>query len=131
MQGEIAYTKAPAADVFARIAPRIQEPFRSWVLRMGKDAQDMQSTEFGLLWENSVRSCLQETRLTKEELEQLSVVGRQLGGAGSEMQGQVLEWYARQFLRKEAELMEEMKEKQKLYRCLGVTAGIFLVLFFF
>lgn len=66
--------------------------------------------------------------LKREDLERLYRLGEQLGYLDQEMQIKGIEFYIEQqrTARKDAE--REYREKERVYHCLGIMGGLFLVI---
>ena len=71
---------------------------------------------------------LADCGLPESELMRLKELGEQLGAADLEMQVKTLELYLTQLTDSMREKQKEMKEKVKLYHCLGVLSGILIVI---
>ena len=128
ISGEISYTKAPLPEVFARIAPRAKEPYKSWLLDLSESIRERHQKIFGDLWKEKAGLHLERLLLTKEEREELENLGNQMSYLDIRMQEQALTWYGKRLEERRKLLAGALAQKQKLAVCLGGAGGIFLVI---
>lgn len=91
----------------------------------------MESGENGLLsdiFSSQIEEDFRGSGLKKADLENLGTLGAQLGYLDVEMQKKNLEFYLEQVNDAWAQAQREYREKEKLFRCLGISAGVFLVI---
>lgn len=104
--------EAEAGNCFGRIASR---------------ARKERELPFSEIWKEEIKVLEKNSALLAADIQNLTALGEQLGYADREMQERTLMFYLEEtdsaiaFLRKEAE------DRKKLYRSLGVAAGLFLV----
>ncbi len=149
LRGEIKYTKTPLPDAFASIAVRMKEPFGSFLEELAKQMENperikgpygellfkvagqmdsMKGQTLAQIWEACVAEYLKESALLKEEKEKWVHFGSQLGYLDKEMQVSTIELYLEQVQEEIKNAQENFKRNGKLYRMMGVMAGIFLVI---
>ena len=85
--------------------------------------------EFGSLWEEELMGYLADS-LLREEAELLFYLGRQLGNLDLEAQQKALNRFLEQWQEHIRELRSRQESRTRLYRCLGVSAGVFLAILF-
>lgn len=122
LRSEVQYTKAPFAELFLKISRKMDGVYREWLLRLSKDLEKHEKGTLQEVWKVSVYEYLEESRLTKEELEELCRVGNSLGYL------ETIELYINQLDFSIEKAREELKSKKKLYQSMGIMCGIFLVI---
>lgn len=128
LRGEIKYTKTPLPEAFAHIAPRLPEPFCSFLRQTEEKMGDLDGRSFPELWQEQIKTQLSGTHLKKEDKDQLAGLGDVLGYLDLEMQLSSIALYLEQLELGIQKAQEELAAKQKLYQSLGVAGGIFLVI---
>ena len=86
----------------------------------------MQNMSAGEAWENAVQKS--DTNLTKEDIQVLLMLSKMLGQ--TDVEGQISQIEVTEtFLEKQiAEAVEEKNKNEKLYRKLGTTIGLAIVI---
>lgn len=122
LKSEMEYTRAPFAEMFAKIGQKTGEPFQNWLLKLSKKLYEKQG---GMLWEiwcSSIEEDLNGSRLKEEELKELIQVGRNLEYIEN------LKLYVEQLEYGIVHTRESYRTKRKLCQSLGIMGGIFLVI---
>lgn len=122
LRSEVQYTRAPFAELFLKISRKMDGVYQKWLLRLSKDLEKHEKRTLQEVWKVSVYEYLEESRLTKEELEELCRVGNSLGYL------ETIELYINQLDFSIEKAREELKSKKKLYQSMGIMCGIFLVI---
>ncbi len=128
LQGEIRYAKATLPEAFAHVGMRADPLCRSFFREMGDRTAQLAYRSVREAMQNCAAETLKNLCLKREDLERLYRLGEQLGYLDQEMQIKGIEGYLEQqkSVRKEAE--KEYREKEKVYHCLGIMGGLFLVI---
>ena len=128
LQGEIRYTKATLPEAFLHVGYHAAPSCRSFFRATGEMMEQLEQKSAKEALKKCAEDQLKGQGLKREDFERLYRVGEQLGYLDQEMQIKGIEFYIeqQQTACKEAEL--ECKEKSKVYQCLGVTFGLFLVI---
>jgi len=125
LRSEVQYTKAPFAELFLKISKKVDGVYKEWLSKISKDLERHEKGTLQEVWEVSIYEYLRESRLTKEELEELCRVGNSLGYL------ETIELYIDQLDFSIEKTREELKSKKKLYQSMGIMCGIFLVIVLF
>lgn len=128
LSAEFTYANATMEEAFCRIGERVQEPVGTFLRHV---REKMESGENGLLsdiFSSQIEEDFRGSGLKKADLENLGTLGAQLGYLDVEMQKKNLEFYLEQVNDAWAQAQREYREKEKLFRCLGISAGVFLVI---
>lgn len=122
MQSELQYTKAAFAEIFLKISRKTEDKYKEWLKGLACDLEKREKGTFQEIWEYAIAENFKETRLTKDELEDLKQVGKNLGYM------ETLDLYQEQLDLSIQKTREELKSKKKLYQSMGIMAGVFLVI---
>lgn len=128
LRDEIRFAHSPLPEAFIRIGNKSSPPFSSVFLEMGEKLRDHKTDSFYAAWSEGVKRLMLESRIKREDLEELDTLGRNLGTMDWQAQLNRLDAYLNEFDGRLSQVHEENKEKVKLYRLLGVSAGIFLTI---
>lgn len=127
LKGEIEYANAPLGEVFARVAVRVKEPFRSWLRAMEKQIEDREEAEFARIWNRSIDRYLKELHLKSAHSIQLKELGTFLGQLDGDTLGRTMQLYLNRLELEIEKVREGMAAKKRISNCLGVMGGVFLV----
>lgn len=128
LRREIQYTKTPFPEAFANIGRRAGEPFGEWLILLSKKLEERAGMTFFQLWTDSIDSCLKKTKLKQDDKELLNEMGMQMGYLDEKMQLGTIDFYLEQLDFVIRKTRAEAATKKRLYNCLGVMGGIFLVI---
>ena len=122
IQSELQYTKAAFAEVFLKISRKTDDKYKKWLRELASNLEKREKGTFQEVWEYEIAENFKNSQLTKEELEDLRQVGKNLGYL------ETLDLYLEQLDLSIQRTREEIKSKKKLYQSMGIMAGIFLVI---
>ncbi len=128
LRGEIKYSHSTLSEAFYTIGKRLKSSYGVFLLKAAEEMDSMEGQTLAQIWENCVNGELKESALKKEDKEKLIHLGSQLGYLDTEMQISTIELYLEQVQEEIKNATENFKRNGKLYRTLGVMAGIFLVI---
>ena len=122
-KSKIRFTYEPIPEIFREIASNAQENIGPIFEKAGKNMQDFCAGE---AWEKAVQTS--ETNLTNEDLNVLLMLSKMLGQTDVEGQISQIE-ITENFLEKQIkEAQQEKNRNEKLYRKLGTTIGLAIVI---
>lgn len=130
LQGEIQYAKSPMTEAFRHVAGRIKEPFSDFLTHTAEDMEKFSGESFCEIFSRNAEEDLKGSGLLKEDMEQLTGFGEHLGYLDQEMQLRTIDLYRTQLIETCEAASEEFKNKEKVYRYLGVCMGLFLAILF-
>ncbi len=116
-------------DRFSHERHGIQREPGEFLLRVAEKLEKNRNAVFSEVWKAEVQGIPKTVPLNHEDLENLAALGENLGYADREMQERTLLFYLEQTDEAIARLKCEVEQLGKLYRTLGVAAGMFLVIF--
>lgn len=134
LKGQILYSNATLPEALGEVGARFQEG-RSGVylepaklfLRVKERMEAERGTAFFLIWREEVEKLPEDFPMARADRQALLSLGENLGYAGRDMQERTLLFYLEQADDSIAYLKKEMEGKTKLYRSLGMAAGLFLM----
>lgn len=127
IKGEMEYSKAPLSEVFARVAVRVKEPYRRWLLAMEKQVEGREEDAFLKIWMRATDRYLGELHLKSGHSIQLKELGTYLGQMDCASESKNLKLYLDRLELEIEKVREGMSAKKRIGNCLGVMGGIFLV----
>lgn len=122
LRSELQYTRAPFAEVFEKIAAKVERPYREWLINLSQRLSEKAQGSFWRIWCLSIEEDLQGSNLKEDELEELKNVGKNLEYMES------LDLYIEQLEYKITNTREAYRSKRKLCQSMGIMGGIFLVI---
>lgn len=128
LQGEIRYAKTTLPEAFQHVGMRAAPSCRSFFGATGNRMEQLEHRSVKEAMQSCAKENLKNLCLKREDLERLYRLGEQLGYLDQEMQIKGIEFYIEQqrTARKDAE--REYREKERVYHCLGIMGGLFLVI---
>lgn len=128
LEQEIAYTRVPLAQAFVRVAERCTGSFQAWLLHMSEMLSLRESGSIEEIWKNSTRQHMEETRLSSEDIDMIAQQGVYMGQLDVKMQSATLGLFLEQWEERINQAGQQLGNKRKLARCIGLLGGIFLVI---
>lgn len=128
LKGEITYNKAPAADAFLNLAEHVKEPFGSFFQKTGQELNQGFGKTIETVWCECCDSELTGLAIAPEDRQSFRELGSCMGYLDAGMQISSLTLYSEKLDMRIKESTQGMKEKQKIFKIMGVMGGIFIVL---
>ncbi len=128
LQSEIRYARSPLNEIFSYIGNSVREPYKTWLLELGRKLEGRNGGTFADLWKTSIGEHLAASALPENELLRLEELGERLGLADLELQIRAVELYLTQLDASILEIRKDMKIKIRLYHCLGIMGGLLIVI---
>ncbi|MEG0963577.1 MAG: stage III sporulation protein AB [Lachnospiraceae bacterium] len=128
LSGEISYTKTPLPEAFLQIAAQNKEPFSAFLKKASQGILESEEEQIGEFWKKLVEQEAERFLFTKEERGLLQKAGENFGYLDGQMQLKNLELYIGQAQVMIQQSQSELKERQKVYQCLSVMCGLFLII---
>lgn len=132
IRGDISYSKTPLPEALYNMGERLEKDlsateFQNFYKEVSKRLMARPGIPFQKIWEDAVEHYLEKTTLNKNDLQLLSSLGGQFGYLDRDMQLKTIDLYLARL--EEDRLLEVQKagEKMRLYKILGILAGVFLV----
>ncbi|CUX43191.1 stage III sporulation protein AB [Clostridium sp. C105KSO13] len=127
LKGEMEYSNAPMGEVFARVAVRVKNPYKSWLKSMERQIENREEDEFAKIWNRGVDKYLSELHLASVHAIQLKELGTFMGQLNGDTSSRSMQLYINRLELEIEKMREGMSSKKRIGSCLGVMSGIFLV----
>ena len=122
LRGEIVTAASPLTG------RRMRDPYRDFLQDISEDMRRPDGKTLPAILEENTAVHLADTRLTKEEKEELQEAGCSLGTGDRAMQKANLDRYEARLVQRIAELQKGLPERKRLCQSLGIMGGLFLFL---
>jgi len=134
MKGQILYSNATLPEALFEVGTRfsdgregvLKEP-GNFFLRVYERMEKESGTPFFILWKEEAGKFPDGFPLDKGDRQNLCALGENLGYADRDMQERTMLFYIEQTDDSIGFLKKEMENRTRLYRCLGMAAGLFLM----
>lgn len=114
LRGEIVTAASPLPDAFWETGRRMRDPYRDFLQDISEDMRRPDGKTLPAILEENTAVHLADTRLTKEEKEELQKAN--------------LDRYEARLVQRIAELQKGLPERKRLCQSLGIMGGLFLFL---
>ena len=128
LRSEIVTAGSPLPDAFWETGRRLRDPYRDFLQDISEDMRRPDGKTLPAILEENVTVHLADTRLTKEEKEELQEAGCGLGDGDRAKQKANLDRYETRLLQQIVEQQKGLPEKKRLCQSLGIMGGLFLFL---
>ena len=125
---EIRFARTPLPEALKRIGSKASSPFSDIFCKMGESLIRHETESFYDTWTIGIHRLFMESCIKWEDLEELDVLGKNLGSMDFEAQLNRLNLYLRELDERLIRIQDENREKVKLYRLLGILSGIFITI---
>jgi stage III sporulation protein AB len=124
---EIRVGQAPLGEAFGRAGAKLPGVYGEFLSLLARRMEENQGISFAELYESSARELFGELPLDTKEREALFTLGRELGYLDLEVQLCALKRQEEIFREFQDSLKADLPRRQKLYRSLGISGALFLV----
>ena len=122
VETELKYTKTPLGEMFSRLQNKTSGKYKEWLGDISKELCSFGKGTFEAIWNVSIENHFKESFLTKNELEELKQIGKNISHT------EALDLFLTHIDLFIERTREEEKTKKKLYQSMGIMVGIFLVI---
>ncbi len=134
LKGQILYSNATLPEALSEVGNRFADGREGaekepglFFLRVFRRMEEKSGTPLFTIWKEEMEKFPTEFPMDKADKQNLSALGENLGYADRDMQERTLLFYLEQTDDSIHFLKKEMETRTKLYRCLGMAAGLFLM----
>lgn len=132
IRSDIAYSGTTLPEAMDTMAERLSinktsKEFQCFYGEVSKRLMEKSGIPFQKIWEDAIEHYLKNTSLNKNDLQLLSSLGGQFGYLDREMQLKTIDLYLARLEEERLSEVQKAGEKMRLYRTLGLLAGVFLV----
>ena len=128
LEGELRCSCMPFPQAFRQVARRMPPPWEEYLKAMACRLEGMRGERLRQVWEEETDRLPRSLGLGGEDRQELAALGRELGYLDLTMQLRTLDHFLTGWDRRAEELRRELPARRKICRCLGVSAGLALVL---
>lgn len=128
LMGEIRYERLPMADAFCRLDKKYNGPAGAVLKQISDKLATVSYENLESVWEEAFHGGQKELMLTDEELDILLDAGKNLGYLDAETQISHLQVCQQRMMQKLDAVRKDIAGKRKVYRYLGVAAGVLVIL---
>lgn len=137
LKGRILYTNATLPEALSEVGTRFSEEREGTLKepgelfkRISERLEKEENLPFSEIWKEEIKKLPDQVPMDKADRQNLSALGENLGYADRDMQERTLLFYLEQTDDSIAFLKREIETRTKLYRSLGMAAGLFLMVVF-
>lgn len=134
LKGQILYSNATLPEALFEVGTRFSDERQgvflepgNFFLQVSKRMKEEGETPFFTIWKEEVGKLPKDFPMDRRDRQNLTALGENLGYADRGMQERTLLFYLEQTDDSIAFLKKETESRTKLYRCLGMAAGLFLI----
>ncbi|HBT15398.1 MAG TPA: stage III sporulation protein AB [Firmicutes bacterium] len=131
LETEVGYATFPLAEAFSRIGGRIQEETKLLFSGFTDELKELQGLTADEAWQRSLAKCQEHLSLHHEDWALLENFGRTLGNTDQQHQLGAIRQTLEKLKQQEMEAAQNREKNERLYRYLGIAAGVLLVLIFY
>lgn len=126
--GEITYGNTPLPEALCSIARRLDGPVAVFLDKLSAVLLEQPHESLAVLFAQNMRESLGKSQLQEKDLQALARMGSFLGYLDRDMQLRTLKLYQTELEREIEDTYKSMPGKKKLYQCIGIMGGLFLVI---
>lgn len=123
--GEILYTKSSLGDIFLKVSKKQKSPYKDFFEYVYGETSSTNG-RLSDIWTRGVDIYIKQFNLSEKDIESLNNLGKMMGSVGINIEIENLQNYIKDIDEQISMLKEEVKNKKKLYRMLGLLFGIAL-----
>lgn len=128
LQGDIRYANTPLPEAMEKLKRRCEGCFLKFFSELSQQISVYSGETFYEIWTKVVDKHLSKVSLSKKDIAMILSLGETIGYLDKEMQMNTFELYLSQLDSEINELRNSLKQKTKLYNCMGIMAGLFLAI---
>ena len=136
LMGRVLQTNDPLPQAFQEVGQRFWDTQKGkrtipamMFLQVAERLKNERGTGFSKIWRDEITVLSGKVSMRKSDVRNLEELGAFLGHSDRKMQEKIFQFYLEQTRASVDELKAEIHTKTKLYRSLGLAAGIFLFVF--
>lgn len=128
LKGEMQYSKAALSHIFLKMSKEAKAPYNDWLQDMCVRIERKSCGDLAGIWRESLSETLRGSKLPVKEQQKLSELGVLLGDLDLVTQMNQLEGYLEQLDVSIQDMRLEIRDKKKVFRCLGIIGGMLLTI---
>lgn len=128
LKGEITYANTPLEEAFHLIGRKVGGEYGSFLEEVSGRLGARSGERFAQIWREEIDKQLKRVYLNGSDLEELKLLGENLGYLDAEMQSRTIDLYLEQIEITINSLRENLAQRCRLCTSLGVMGGIFITI---
>lgn len=126
-KGELRYKNAMLSDAFMSVAIKAKKPYDRLFEELSEATEENHSTTMAKVFEDKIETVLApDTYLKREDMVRLEELGETMGYQDKKMQLANIDLYIDRLSSTITEEKEKMNETVKMYKTLGIMAGLLI-----
>ena len=128
LEGEIRYGLSPLPDAIGRIANKVNDDIRPWLLALNASLTTYEKQRFSHIWEKKIKESLEPIIIESKLLQPIYTLGETLGYLDKEMQIKTIEQAMEQLNERIYDIKYDVRKNCKLYQTMSVCIGFLIVI---
>lgn len=128
LQGEFRFHRSELAEAFENVSERVEEPFSMFLKRTAEDLRQHSQGGLEEIWQGNVKALLKREGFAGEDARLLELLGSSFGYLDLTMQTETLNLGICRTEEAILQAKEQLEQKGKLYKTMGITVGALLTL---
>lgn len=128
LKAEIKFARLPLGQSFLSIGKRIDSKFTPFLFSVSNRLSCLEGESFHKIWCEEIDNKMADFKLKSLDIQQLKRLGESFGYLDNEMQLRSIEIYMEEVEHEIAKMTEQMEANIRVFRCLGIMAGLFVVI---
>ena len=128
LKGEIRFAKIPLGEAFSNISKRIDDKYYIFLENISDRLKKLNGESFYKIWEEEIDLNLTKLKLNSQDIINLKHFGENMGYLDNEMQIHSIDLYIEELEYEISKMTEQMATNTKVFKCLGIMAGMFVVI---
>lgn len=120
---ELEFGREPLPEIFEKMALRNKKPLQDFLTQTAKDLQS-DTAYISEIFSRNVKEYLTDWNLDRTDIRLLEQFGRELGYPDRQLQIHTVESYLQELELRKKELQKEYPKNSRLFRTLGLSAGV-------
>ena len=131
LQGEIRYMRRPLPDAFLHLSQNAPEPLRAFFLHAARELGQRSGQSAEEIWQRNMKRHLAGLHISRQERKDMERLGSMLGCLDVQMQVNLLDYYLEQLKHSMHQAQEALKNRRRIYQCMGALGGAALAVMIF
>ncbi len=128
LRGEIKYSNSHLGQALVNVSEKIAAPYDGFLIYVSDKLSECSGRGFNEIWKEGTTEKLNDTGLSKKQLNNIAELGDTLGFLDKEMQLSAFDLFVERLDEEIRDNNDKMKDNCKLFKYLGVMGGILVVL---
>lgn len=128
LRGEIRFGCSTLPEAFCALKNRTSSPVARLFFQVGRKWLEQPEIPLGSIWSDIGAEYGKQYFLDKDELDWVCAIGSRLGHLDKEMQVSTIDMLLEELHQREEKVQSTIKEKGRLYPCVGTMSGLLTAL---